>query len=303
MHISVVIPVFNAKLHIEELTHRLEVSLKNISSEFEVILVDDRSPDTTWEIMLREMIKYSFLKTYRLSRNFGQHYAITAGLSKASGEWIIVMDCDLQDQPEEIPNLYKKAMEGFPIVLARRKERKDGVVKVLMSKLFYSFFGYLTDTEQDPAVANFGIYHRKVIQEVLRLNDYYRVFPVLIQWIGFERTKIDVVHNSRASGKSNYTFSKLLKMATDVIISFSDKHLRLTLKAGVLTASLSFAMGVFYLILFLQGYILVPGFTSIILLVSFSLGLLLTFIGVLGLYIGKMSMQVKNRPLFIIDEE
>ena len=210
------------------------------------------------------------------------------------------MDCDLQDLPEEIETLYNKAHEGYDIVLARRAQRNDGFLKRISSKMFYSVFSYLTDTKQDSTVANFGIYKREVIDAIKSMKDYYRVFPILVQWVGFNKFYLDVEHASRFEGKSTYTSIKLLRLAFDMIISFSEKPLRLGMKLGLIISSLSILLSIYYLTRYLLGYILVPGYASLSILITFSTGIILTFLGLVGTYIGKISLQVKQRPNYIV---
>ncbi len=303
IEISVVSPVYKAEAMIDELVSRVSESVKKITPNFEIILVDDGSPDNSWEKIQQNCLKNEFVKGIKLSKNFGQHFAIAAGLENSIGKWIVVIDCDLQDVPEEIPNLYNKAQEGYYIVHARRRDRQDTFMKKLNSKLFYKMFSYLTETKQDAGAANFGIYHQKVIREVIAMGDYYRVFPILVQWVGFKRTYLNTKHDSRKEGKSNYTFLKLVNLAFNMIVSFSDKPLRLCLGFGIITSAISFTIGLVYLFLFIFGYVKVAGFTTIILLTSFNLGITTSFIGILGIYIGKISIQIKNRQRFIIEEK
>ena len=302
IHLSVVTPVYGCSSSLRELYLRLVKTLEIINSNFEIILVNDRSPDDAWEVITDLCKKDNRVKGIMLSRNFGQHYAITAGLDYAKGEWIVVMDCDLQDQPEEILKLYKKANDGYDIVFGKRSIRKDSWFKKRTSKLFYFLFSYLTDTKQDNSVANFGIFNKIVVQSILKMGDYFRVFPILIQWVGFKKAYIDIEHGFRKEGKSGYNFTKLLKLAFDMIISFSEKPLRLGMKIGVLISFLSFVVGIYYLILFLSGRILVPGYASLIISIAFSTGIIITFLGLVGMYIGKISIQVKERPKYLINK-
>jgi dolichol-phosphate mannosyltransferase len=298
--LSVVSPVYKAEKIISTLVERIENSINKITTDYEIILIEDCSPDNSWQ----EIEKICALNTkvvgIKLSKNFGQHNAITAGIENAKGEWVVVMDCDLQDLPEEIEKLYFKAQEGYDIVLARRAYRKDNFIKKLTSKLFYSLFSYFTDTKQDSAVANFGIYKREVIEAIKSMKDYYRVFPILVQWVGFNKFYLDVEHSSRFEGKSTYTSIKLLRLAFDMVISFSEKPLRLGLKVGLIISSSSFLFSIYLLIRYLLGYILVPGYASLSVLITFSTGIIITFIGLLGTYVGKISLQVKQRPNYII---
>jgi dolichol-phosphate mannosyltransferase len=213
------------------------------------------------------------------------------------------MDCDLQDRPEEIINLYNKALEGWDVVFASREIRKDGIIKRALSRMFYMTLGYLTNTEQDANIANFGIYHKKVIDAIKSMDDYQRYFPTMVKWVGFSSTKISVDHASRSEGKSSYTFAKLVRLSIDVIISFSDKPLRLTVKFGFALSSIAFIYAIYNLILFFLGDIKVPGYTSLIVSVWFLSGLIITIVGITGLYIGKTFDKVKGRPTYIVKEK
>lgn len=301
--LSVISPVYKAANIVPELVSQLHNQLQLITENYEIILVNDASPDDSWPKISIECEKDSRVVGLNLSRNFGQHYAITAGLEHAKGEWIVVMDCDLQDRPDEIINLYNKAMEGYDLVLARRANRKDNYFKKLGSKLFYKLFSYLTDTTQDNTVANFGIYNKKVIESIISMGDYYRVFPILIQWVGFNKYYLNVQHSFRAEGKSSYSRMKLINLAFNMIISFSDKPLRLGLKLGVLVSFSSLLLSIYYFILYMTGRILVPGYASLVILITFSTGIIITFLGLVGSYIGKLSLQVKNRPKYIIKDK
>jgi dolichol-phosphate mannosyltransferase len=274
--------------------------LFDITSDYEIILVNDASPDNSGSKIVEECGKDSRVKGIDLSRNFGQHYAITAGLSYTLGEWVVVMDCDLQDKPDEIPNLYKKAQEGWDSVFAQRNDRTDSLVKKGFSAMFYKLFSYLTDTKQDPTVANFGIYRRCVIDAILSMNDQIRYFPTMVQWVGFKKFYLPVQHAERYEGKSTYNFKGLYRLALNTIIAFSDKPLRLTAKFGFSIAVISFLTGIVYFILYLTGHIKVIGFTSTILSVWFLSGVIMMILGMLGIYIGKVFEKVKERPTFIV---
>ena len=230
--ISVISPVYRAQGGVDALVTRIKAVLDNLGRQYEIILVEDGSPDKSWDEIASIASGDNRVKGVKLSRNFGQHNAISAGLKQARGEWVVVMDCDLQDRPEEIPALLQKAEEGHDIVLARRKRRKDGALKKFYSKLFYSVLGYLTGTKQDPSVANFGIYNRKVVDVINNMKQTNRYFPLLVQWAGFESTAIDVEHAQREVGKTTYSFNKALRLAMDVILAYSDRPLRLTIKLG-----------------------------------------------------------------------
>ena len=277
--------------------------MERIGEDYEIILVDDRSPDNSWEVMKVLSSQNPKIKSIRLSRNFGQHSAIFAGLTKTKGDCVVVMDCDMQDQPKEIAKLYKKALEGYDIVLGQRENRKDKFLKKLSSKLFYKVFNYLSGGHFNNEIGNFGIYKKKVIDSILNINDYIKFFPLFINWVGFKSTSIPIEHSSREEGKSSYSISRLLKLAFNVIISFSDKPLRLFINFGLGISILSFILGIYYLYLAVTHRITQPGFSSLILSIWFLSGIIISCIGIVGVYLGKTFDQTKNRPTFIIDEE
>jgi dolichol-phosphate mannosyltransferase len=213
------------------------------------------------------------------------------------------MDCDLQDRPDQISALYRKALEGYDIVFARRRLRRDSRLKRLYSRAFYSVFSYLTETAQDAAIANFGIYHKKVIEAVLGMDDNIRYFPAMVQWVGFQSTRVDVEHSSRAQGESTYNLRKLLRLAINNIISFSDKPLRLVAQGGLILSAVSFVIGLFYLTGYLLGVIKVAGYASLIISIWLTAGINIFVLGLVGIYVGKAFEKVKGRPVYIIDEE
>jgi polyisoprenyl-phosphate glycosyltransferase len=299
---SVVTPVYGCSTSLYELYRRLCLTLETITPSFEIIFVNDSSPDNSWKAIGEIIGKDKRVKGINLSRNFGQHYAISAGLTYAKGKWIVVMDCDLQDQPEEISKLYQKALEGYDVVYGYRNDRKDGFFKVILSKLFYRLFGYLTNTRQDSHIANFGIYGRKVIEAVLSMNDSLRYFPTMVRWVGFNQASVNVEHAERAEGKSSYSFVKLLRLSMDVILAFSDKPLKLTVKIGVGISFLALVSIGIVLMMYFTGRIEVLGYTSLIISIWLFSGIIIFFIGIVGLYIGKTFENVKKRPTFIVSD-
>lgn len=288
---------------VSELVRRNVDALSGMGVDYEIILVNDASPDESWAAIEQECKKNPKVKGLNLSRNFGQHYAITAGLSYATGEWIVVMDCDLQDRPEEIPNLYAKAQDGYDSVLAQRVQRTDGWFKKMGSRCFYKVFSYLTETKQDASVANFGIYNRKVIDAVLSMGDAMRYFPTQIQWVGFKRAYLPIQHDERAEGKSTYNLSRLFRLAFDTIISFSDKPMRLMVKMGLFVTIISFIVGIVFLVRYCLGEIEVLGFTSLIISLWLLGGIIISLIGVVGIYLGKLFEKAKDRPTFIVNQK
>ncbi len=302
MKLSVVSPVYRAELVLDELVERIAKSVPSAFNSYEIILVDDFSPDKSWNKIVEISNNNSNVRGFKLSRNFGQHYAITAGLNQVSGDYVVVLDCDLQDQPEEIEKLFNESQKGFDIVLARRYERKDSFYKKTVSKLFYKTLSYLTGTKQDATVANFGIYSKKVIDEVVKLEEKIKYFPTMVKWVGFSTSYVNVEHASRSEGKSNYNLKKLLNLALDIILAYSDKPLRLIIKFGLSIAMISFLMVFYVLYEKFTGKVSVSGYASLIISIWFLSGCLLTTLGVVGLYIGKIFEGVKNRPSYIIEK-
>ncbi|MBP7511247.1 MAG: glycosyltransferase family 2 protein, partial [Bacteroidia bacterium] len=238
----------------------------------------------------------------RLSRNFGQHHAITAGLDKSKGNWVVVMDCDLQDQPEEIAKLYAKAKEGYDIVFARRAQRQDTFFKRFTSQLFYKGFAYLSGIPQDGTIGNFGIYNRKVIDAINSMREPMRAFAPMARWVGFNRTAIDVAHAERFEGSSSYNWSRLITLALDIAMAYSDKPLKLTVKLGIGISFLSVLYTLYNIVLYNMGIIKLSGYTSLIVSIWFLSGLTIFTLGILGLYLGKVFEGIKDRPLYIIDK-
>lgn len=301
--ISIVSPIYKGEKMLDELVRRIENSVSTISDDYEIILVNDQSPDNSWEVIQRICSEDKHVKGVNLSRNFGQHYAITAGLSKTTGEWVVVMDCDLQDRPEEIPHLYAKAQEGYDSVFAQRTVRQDTWFKKFQSKCYHTVLDFLTGTKSDGSVANFGIYNRKVIDAVLSMGDAIRNFPRMAQWVGFRKAYVPIQHAERAEGTSGYTLFKALGLAFNTMIGFSDRMLRLVLQLGFVIFLISIAIAMFYLLKYLFGGIAVSGFTTLIISIWLLSGINIMIVGVVGLYIGKIFDRVKKRPIFIIDNE
>lgn len=301
--ISVIIPEYKGEKMVLELVERLQKSLCQISENYEIILVNDASPDNTWSEIEKVCKLDDRVKGLNLSRNFGQHYAISAGLQYAKGDWVVVMDCDLQDMPEEIPNLYNKAQEGWYIVQARRINKQFGFFKKMSSTLFHKIFDWMSGMKTDSSKGNFGIYNKKVIAEYNKIGEVARSFGSLIRHLGFKKTDLDVQHAARGEGKSSYTLSKLLSLSFDAIISNSNKPLRLAVLWGFIMAGLSFMLAIYNVIAKLTGIIEVSGYTTTVFSIWFVGGVLLMMMGVLGLYIGKIYNQVKGRPIYVVAEK
>jgi dolichol-phosphate mannosyltransferase len=298
-NLSIVVPVYKCSKSLDLLYEQVKIVCSNLN--FELIFVYDGGPIEDWQKIQELANNDNKVIGIELSRNFGQHKAITAGLSYSTGEWVVVMDCDLQDNPQDIKRLYEKAIaEKVDIVFASRKFRNDTFFKRVFSKWFYKVLEYLSETKQDHTIGNFGIYSRQVIQEVLNMKDNIRILPLMIRWVGFKSLTIDVVHDLRSCGKTSYSLRKLIHLAMDIILSFSDKLLRIVVKTGLLISFASIIFTIFTLIRYFKGEILQVGYASIIISIWFFSGLIIAILGMVGLYVGKTFEQSKNRPVFIV---
>jgi dolichol-phosphate mannosyltransferase len=300
--ISIVSPIYRAEKILPELLRQITDAMRSCELTYEIVLVNDASPDGSWFVMQSLIPEYSSLRVINLSRNFGQHYAIKAGVDNASGEYVVVMDCDLQDNPYEIVTLYNKAKCGFDIVSARRVKREDGFLKRITSKLFFSFYSYWTETNIDGSIGNFAIYHHKVIDAYKQISERGQSLVLFTRWLGFSQSSIEVKHQKRFEGKTSYNLSKLIDLAIENIISQSNKPLRISIKFGFLMTFLSFAYGV-YLIIRKFMFDIPMGWTSIMVAIFFLAGLVFANLGLLGLYIGRIFDEAKERPLYIIKDK
>ncbi len=300
-HLSVIIPVYKAEDCLHELHRRLLKALETITSDFECFLIEDCGGDESWAMIQEIAQDDARFKGIQFSRNFGQHYGITAGLDFCSGDWVVVMDCDLQDAPEEIPRLYAKAQEGFDVVLAQRVNRQDCVEKKWSSTLFYALFNYLTDMDYDPSVGNFRVMSSKVVKECCNMRESLRFLPGMVHWLGFPCASIEVEHGARFAGQSTYTFAKLLKLGGDTIIAYSDKPLRMSIRLGFGIAALSLLFGLYSLVRALLDDVPVLGWSSLIVSIFFLGGIIIANLGLIGVYLGKTFEESKNRPLYVVN--
>lgn len=301
LELSVVAPVYGCQGCLEDLVDQVQAAVGTIGVDFEMILVDDASPDGAWARIEELSRTRTWLRGLRLSRNFGQHSAISAGIEHANGRWTVVMDCDLQDAPSEIPALYRKAnQEDLDVVFAQRIERQDKPLKRLSSWSFFTLLGWLTGVPQDPTTANFGIYHRKVIQAVCQMPERDRSFPLMVKWAGFRTGKLPVQHQARAVGETSYTLRKLIKLSVNIALGYSEKPLRMVAGTGIACALVAFVLVGMSLLRWWDGDIEVAGYTSIIGSVWLIGGLVMFCLGVVGLYVGQVFRNVQHRPYYII---
>ncbi len=300
---SVVIPVYRAERILPELHRRLRSVLDEFQRPYEIVLVDDRSPDDSWAVMRQMASQQPSLTSVRLSRNFGQHYALTAGLDLAHGEWTVIMDCDLQDQPEEIPRLLERAKQGYDIVLARRIGKPDGRLRSFGSALFYRLFNLLSGYDIDPTVGTFRIMRRRVVEAYQGMRESARLFGGMIQWLGFNVTCLEVSRAARYEGGTSYTLRNRFRLALDGIVSFSNRPLYASISLGFAMASAAGLYGAFLIVRYLlRPYSGVPGWLSTFTALVFIGGLILMNLGVIGVYVGRIYSQTKGRPLYVIDE-
>lgn len=302
-HISIVSPEYKGEKMVEQLVSKITASVSTITDDFEIILVNDASPDNTWAEIEKVCAKDKRVKGLNLSRNFGQHNAITAGLNYAKGNWVVIMDCDLQDKPEEIPNLYKKVQEGYDYVVARRVVKHVGWWKRFSSKAFHSVLDWLSGAKTDPAVGNFGIYSKKVVNAILAIPQQTRGLQTLLSIVGFIYSTIEVEQAESGRGRSSYTLHKLFAQALNIILSRTNKPLRMAVGLGFSMSALSLLVALYNLIAKWIGIIQLAGYTTTVFSIWFVGGLMLFVMGILGLYIGKIFDQVKGKPLFVVSKE
>ena len=300
--ISVVSPVYRSEKIVDELVKRLSESLSEITDNYEIVLIEDGGGDNSWKKIEENCLKDKKVKGIKLSRNFGQHYAITAGMSKASGDIIVIMDCDLQDDPDHIKKLLEEYEKGFDVVFTRRVGRKHSFFKMITAKIYNSLFKLFSDKNYDLNVGSMTMISKRVKDEFLKLKDQDRLYIQLLKWVGFRSTYVPVEHRERFEGNSTYSISKLFVTALQGWTSYSDKLLRLSIYTGLIISILSLLGGVSIVL----SYFLLkfqPGWPSLIVAILFSTGLILMSIGIAGIYIGKIFEQTKERPLYIIDEK
>jgi dolichol-phosphate mannosyltransferase len=300
--ISVVAPILNEETLIGEFIKRVTVQLNKINSDYEVIIIDDGSTDNSWsqiQIAAKDDQKIVGIK---LSKNFGHHYAITAGLHNSKGEWVIVMDSDLQDRPEVIPELLDKAQEGFDVVFVSRQQRPESFVYKLGQRLFYASLRFLSGIDFDSKQANFSIINRKVVEAFKKFPENARFYGSTIKWLGFSRASINAAHGLRFSGRPSYTIKKRITLALDIILSFSDRPLRFAIGLGLLMSAVSVLFSLWIFIGAINWGFSVTGWPSLIVSIFFTGGVILIVLGIIGIYLGRIFREVKARPLYVVSE-
>ncbi len=302
MKISVISPVYKSKLSVKPLYEEICQVVKSIQdfSLLEIVFIEDCGEDGSWDVIEELALTDKRVVAVQLSRNFGQHNAITAGMDLCTGDWAVVLDCDLQDQPAAISALWNKAKEGYDVVCARRMNRKDAFFKTFRSRAYHVLLEWLSGLSYDPNVANYRLLSRKVIDSYNSMRENSRSFSTQVHWLGFPTAYIDVAHEERFSGKSSYTLSKLVALAVDVAVSYSNRPLRWSIGLGFVISFLSMLVAAW---LFLKKVILgipVPGWTGMMVSLWLIGGIIIANIGIIGIYIGKIYDETRHRPLYAI---
>ena len=276
--------------------------MKSLEKSYEIIFIDDGSTDNSFQILTDLHKKDNKVKIIKFTRNFGQHIAIRAGLDYCKGNNVILMDADLQDQPEEIPRLFAKLGDGYDIVYGRPKIRQHRFLKKLTSRVYLRSVARLTNQAINPDIVPFRIMTRRVVDYMNEFRECSRFYGGLIAWLGFPYAIVDVEHGERFAGKTKYNLWKLLKHAVEGVLSFSDIPLRLIGYFGLIVSVVSFILGIYMFARWFVAGIPVVGYTSVIVSIFFIGGVVLIVLGVIGQYIGRIHAEVKQRPLYVIGD-
>jgi len=299
--LSVVVPVYGCADCLVALHDRLSRSVVSVTDRYELIFVDDRSLDGGWEVLRSLARRDPHVRAFRLSRNFGQDAAITAGLAQARGEWAVVMDCDLQEAPEDIPRLWAASREGYDIVRTTRRGWRHSAFRRMTSRAYRRL---TLETDVRPDYSNLSLLSRRVIDAFLRLRDRDREYMIALDWLGFDSTTIEIEHAERHAGESGYTLRGLVRVALDGMFFQSTVLLRVVVLVGFLVALAGAILAVYEVVdYFVEPGNRVPGFASLAVLLLLLAGFIIVSVGVVGLYVGRIFEQVKNRPLYLIDSE
>ncbi|NOT53472.1 MAG: glycosyltransferase family 2 protein [Deltaproteobacteria bacterium] len=303
IHLSIVSPVYRAEACIEELYQRLTTVLQNLPGPYEIIFVDDGSPDQSWARIKRLATQDAHVVALQLSRNFGQHHAIAAGLSASRGHYTVVMDCDLQHPPEVIPQLLAQAKAGADIVYTRHTIRMDSTFKQRTSRAFFFLVNLLSPLSVTPGQGSFSLLSRQVVDEYLRVADVHSHYLFVLHWLGFRSTCVDVEHSTRFAGASSYSLIALISHALNGITSHSTRLLHISTGVGLLFASFAIVQILYLIYRKWMHAIGVDGWASLMVVTWFVGGAILFSLGVMGLYLGRMFELTRHRPLFIVREQ
>ncbi len=301
VQLSVVVPVYGCAGCLDALYERLKRSVAEVTDSWELVFIDDRSADGGWEVLRRLARADQRVRALRLSRNFGQDAAITAGLASARGDWAVVMDCDLQEAPEDIPRLWATAGEGYEVVRTLRRGWRHPPLRRWTSRLYRRL---TMETDTRPDYSSLCLISRPVIDAFLRLRDRDREFMIALDWLGFDSTTIEIDHHDRLDGESGYTPERLIRVALAGMYFRSTLLLRLVVFVGFVVALAGIVLAGFEVAdYFIEPDKSVPGYTSLAVLLLVLAGFIIVSIGVVGLYVGRIFEQVKDRPLYLIDAE
>jgi polyisoprenyl-phosphate glycosyltransferase len=298
--LTVVVPVYGCQPCMRHLHERLTATLQRLEASYEIILVDDRAEDGSWQEIERLTELDSSVRGILLSRNFGQHAAITAGLHYARGAWVAVLDCDLQDPPEVIPRLYAKALEGHDIVFGRRAHKPTGLVRGLLGRLYFRGIRMFGESSVDGQYGSFSVISRKTVDAFLTFRDQDRHYMMILTWLKFDTASVEYEPARRYRGRSSYSVSRLLEHAVDGVFFQTTVLLRWIVYWGFALAAIGGLLAGYLVItrLFGSAY---PGWTSIVTAVIILGGFIILSTGITGLYIGKVFDQVRARPVFVVD--
>lgn len=297
---TVVTPCYRTAACIPELYRRLVAVFDDLHATFELIFVDDCSPQNDWQQIVQLARQDSRIEGLQLSRNCGQHFAIQAGLRQATGDWVVVMDCDLQDPPEAIPELYRAALQGFDLVQARRKLRQDTWIRRTVSRCYCRIFNFLSERNMDSDIANFCLMKRDVVAAVSQFCERNQNLPMFLELVGFHKQVVDVPHCSRFSGQSAYSLARLYRLGLGVMVAHSNRPLRLSIQFGLLLSAGAVLFGLFTLGRYFWLSSVPEGWTTLALLLCFLGGLGFANLGIIGLYLGMVFDEVKRRPLYVV---
>jgi polyisoprenyl-phosphate glycosyltransferase len=303
MEISVIIPTYNEEANVNMLHERLRKVLEQITSNYEMIFVNDGSRDNTIVLIKELAQKHPQVKFIDFSRNFGHQIAVTAGLDKASGDAVVIIDADLQDPPELIVEMHKKLKEGFEVVYAKRKTRKgESIFKLWTAKTFYWLLSKITSISIPVDTGDFRIIDRKIVDILHQMPEKNKYLRGQISWIGFNQTFVEYDRDERVAGETSYPFSKMLQFALDGITAFSDLPLKIVTYFGFLVSGITFLVMIYALYSRFMTSDYEPGWTSLIISVLFIGGVQMIAIGIIGEYLSRMNNNIRNRPLYIIKD-
>lgn len=303
MELSVVVPVFNEELIIAKLYERLQDSCRKITEDFELIFVNDGSKDSSIEKIKDLAARDSRIKYINFSRNFGHQIAVSAGLDRATGKAVVIIDGDLQDPPELIPALYKEHKKGFKIVVAKRKQRKgESFFKKKTASIFYRTLAKITSFEIPLDVGDFRLIDQTVVQDLRLMPEVNKFLRGQMAWLGYKTSSVEYNRDERMAGVTGYSLSKMLRLAIDAITSFSNLPLKLASLAGILVSGIALIIIFYALYAKFNGQEVLKGWTSLIVSSMFVGGIQLVSIGIIGEYISRINSDVKKRPLYVIDE-